>query len=177
MKLIAYFRRTKTRLLLVYGYVVPFVGSVIISVLPMFFGYDYSNISVYFSANIGLLLAFLAIITTITIPFQATIINEDNPHVLATLEKSKVREVFLQASVFQAIIIVLLSLIIFLLSVGQAQSSIAGFVLLFASTTIAFESIALISNGRAYGGIRERIITAVSKAEQSKTKPPNNPST
>lgn len=158
----------KTKILLVYGYVIPIAGSVVTSVLPRLFGYDYINISLYFSQNLELLFAFLALLGAFTVPFQTSIINEDNPHVLATLEKSKVREVFLQASIFQAILILIMVLVLLVLSTNQTTSSVIGFIQLFASIMITFESIALISNGRAYGSIRERIITAVNKAEQKK---------
>jgi hypothetical protein len=158
----------KTKLLLLYGYLLPLVGSVIMSCLPWFFDYAYNNIADYYSQNLELLLAFLAVVVTATYPFQTAILSEDNPHVLNVLEKSKVRDVFVRASVFQAILIVCATLLILFLSANPVPTASIGFIELLASTMIAFEAIALISNGRAYGNIREKIITEVNRAEQKK---------
>ncbi len=140
-----------------------------LSSLPWFFNFDYKNISTYFSQNLDLLLAFFATVGAITIPFQSSIINEDNPHILAVLQKSKVREVFVQASIFQAVLILGMVFIILFLSASKNQSSAIGYFQLLASAIITFESIALISNGRAYGSIREQIIMAVNKEERKKS--------
>jgi len=159
----------KTRLLLVYGYILPFASSALVSALPWLFGYDYKNISNYFLQNLELLLAFLAVVGAITFPFQTSIINEDNPHVLAVLKKSKAREVFVRASIFQAILVLCAAFLILFLSSIPNPSSLTGFIELLASAIITFESIALISNGRSYSSIREKIIMAVSEAEQKKS--------
>jgi hypothetical protein len=159
----------KTKLLLVYGYLIPFISSAVISFLPWFFGYNYEDIAIYYSENLELLIAFFVAIGAITFPFQTSIINEDNPHVLAVLQKTKVREVFVSASMFQAILFATLLFLVLFLSSNSNQSATIGYIQLLASSMITFESIALISNGRAYGTIRERIITEVSKAEQKKS--------
>ncbi len=95
----------------------------------------------------------------LTFPFQSTILSEDNPHVLAVLEESKVRRTFIRASAFQAVLIVCLALLILFLSAKDNPSSLIGFLELFSASMITFESVALISNGRSYGEIRKRIIT------------------
>lgn len=147
----------KTKLLLIYGYLLPPITSVAASSLPYFFNYDYKNISDYFSQNFSLLLALFAAIGALVIPFQSSIITEDNPHILEVLSKTKVREVYLHASVFQTVLILMMFLLLLFLSANKVQTSLTGYIQLLASAMITFESIALISNGRSYGNIREQI--------------------
>jgi hypothetical protein len=159
----------KTKFLLVYGYLIPFITSAVFSSLPWFFGFNYRDIAIYYSEKLEILLAFFVAIGAITFPFQTSIINEDNPHVLAVLQKTKVREVFVVASVLQVTLIGALLLLVLFLSSNSNQTEIIGYIQLFASSMITFESIALISNGRSYGSIRERIIIEVSKAERQQS--------
>lgn len=85
----------KTKFLLVYGYVLPILTSVVVSSLPMLFRFDYSQIALFYSSNQELLIGFFIGIAAIAFPFQNSIINEDNQHVLTVLQQTKVREVFL----------------------------------------------------------------------------------
>lgn len=149
----------KTRLLLVYGYILPVLASVLTSMffLPLNIGI-YKNISIFFSNNIEIILAFLALMTAITIPFQNNIFTEENPHVLAVLEKSKTRNVFLNSSILQATIIILFSFSLLILSSIGIHTEIIGLFEIFAFSLISFESLALISNGCSYRKIREQII-------------------
>lgn len=138
------------------------------SCLPMLFRFDYAQIAIFYSSNQELLIGFFIGIAAIAFPFINSIINEDNPHVLTVLQQSKVREVFRFASMFQAMLIVGLLFLILILSTSRDQSYAIGYVQLLASSLITFETMALISNGRAYGEIREKIIVEVSKAERKK---------
>ncbi len=159
----------KTKFLLVYGYVLPVLTSMVVSFLPMLFRFDYSQIAIFYSSNQELLIGFFIGIAAIAFPFQNSIINEDNQHVLTVLQQTKVREVFLFASMFQAMLIVGLLFLIMVLSASQSQSYFIGYVQLLSSSLITFETMALISNGRAYSEIREKIIVEVSKAERKKS--------
>ncbi len=93
-------------------------------------------------------------------------LSENNPHVLTVLEETNVRSVFIRASMLQAVIILSLTLCIFILSAISGPSDLYGYFELLALAMITFESIALISNGIAYGNIREKIIIATTKAKK-----------
>lgn len=134
----------------------------------MFFRFDYAEIAVFYSTNQELLIGFFIGIAAIAFPFQNSIINDDNPHVLEVLKQTKVREVFVFASMFQAILIVGLLFLILILSAIKNQTYLVGYFQMLSSSLIAFEIMVLISNGHAYSEIREKIITEVNKAERQK---------
>lgn len=165
MKLIDCFHRKKSKILLLYGYGLPIMGSLIVGVTPRLLGYQYRYIAEYFSGNIELVFALLAVVGAIIFPFQSSIINENNPHVLTILNETKVRAVFVKASVFQAILILCLTLLMFVLSMTHSLSEFIGFLQIFSFSLIIFESMALVSNGRAYNEIREKIITSINNAK------------
>lgn len=166
----------KTKILLVYGYLIPILTSIVVSALPWLFPWlfgfiSYAEIAIYISENIAILFAFLAMIGTLAIPFQNSILNENNPHVLAVLgETTKVRSEFVRASMYQVGFIVFLSSLVLILSTIDNQSIVTGYFELLALLLIAFEIIALISNGIAYGQIREKVITEVAKASLKDSK-------
>lgn len=155
----------RTKILLFYGYLVPPITSILVSLFPWLTGgIKYEDISSFFSNKSELLIAYIALIAAITYPFQSSIISESDPHVLAILKKSKVRDVFQTASAFQAVLVLILALVIAVLSSQKTQSDVYGYIELLSLSLITFESIALISNGRAYGSIRERIMSEVNSA-------------
>lgn len=165
----------KTKFLLIYGYLIPFLISALISLLPRTFWFiSYEEIAGFLSENLEILLGFLTLMIAVTWPFQTKIINEDNPHVLAVLQETKVRIVFVRSSVFQAVLIVCLALLVLILSSRSNPSAFVGFIELFSLSLITFESVALISNGRSYGKIREQIIVETNKAK-NKNEKANNP--
>jgi len=157
----------KAKALLIYAYVLPCVGSMGVAALPLLLPFiSYTDVATFYQGNVGLCLAFLAVAGGVSIPFQSKILHEDDPHVLGVLRKGHVRDVFKRASVVQAVTILVLSLVLVVLSTIQKHAHPIGFVQLLASCLIIFESLALLSNGIAYGKIRERIIDAVNKALQ-----------
>jgi hypothetical protein len=153
----------KTKLLLIYGYLVPFVGSAIVSIMPFWTGLlnaeDFSRI---FADNRELVLVILAFFGAIAIPFQNQVLTESDEYVLSVLSKSRVRRVFQTASAVQAVVIILMALFILLLSSVKLHPAIIGPLELFAVSLISFEFIAMVSNGCAYTEIREKIIARVS---------------
>jgi hypothetical protein len=155
----------RTKLLLIYAYILPCAGSLLVAALPAALPFiDYADISSYYRGNLGISLCLLALAIAVSFPFQSKILHEDDPHVLGVLLKSHVRRVFRTASVIQVVTILLLSLLLTILATMQTHPEIVGFIQLWSSCLIVFESLALISNGIAYGKIRERIIDATNKA-------------
>ncbi|NCW41880.1 MAG: hypothetical protein EBV93_03100 [Actinobacteria bacterium] len=57
-------------------------------------------------------------------PFQAQILSESNEHVLPVLARSRMRKVFLDASAFQAITILIMALL--LLWLTSVKSNLGG---------------------------------------------------
>ncbi len=155
----------KAKPLLLYAYVLPYIGSFVVSGLPAFIPFiNYTDVALFYHGNVALCLALLAVTAGVSYPFQSKILHEDDPHVLGVLCKGHVRGVFRRASAVQTVTILMLSLLLLILSTSQKQSTVIGFVELLASCLIVFESLALVSNGLAYGKIRERIIDATNKA-------------
>jgi len=155
----------KTKILLFYGYLVPPITSILFSLLPWLIGgIKYEDIALFFVNKTEMLVALIALIAAVAYPFQSSIISENDPHVLAVLKQSKVRDVFQTASAFQAVLILILTLVITVLSSQKTQTVFYGYIELLSLLMIIFESIALISNGRTYGDIRERIMSKVNNA-------------
>lgn len=160
----------KAKPLILYAYILPYIGSFIVSALPSFVPFiTYEHVAGFFRGNVSLCLGLLAVAGTVSFPFQSKILHEDDPHVLGVLRRGRVRDVFRQASVVQAVTILMLSLLLVILSTVQKHPAVIGFVELLASCLIVFESLALVSNGIAYGKIRERIIDAVNKSQNRTT--------
>jgi hypothetical protein len=158
----------KAKLLLIYGYLLPIAGSVAVAALAGVIGQvTYVEIAQYFRNQIGLILAYIAIVGALTFPFQSKILSEDNSAVLEVLAGTGVREVFSRASAFQAGLIVIVSLCLLIGCTAFAPSSLVGLWEIFAFSLIGFESLALISNGRTYGAMREKIINKSNNKSQS----------
>jgi hypothetical protein len=99
----------KAKLLIVYGYSIPFIGSIIASILPLWLGIvSADSIVLLFSSNQGLVFAVLGVFGLVTVPFQTQILSESNEHILLVLARSRMRKVFLTASAVQAITILLM---------------------------------------------------------------------
>ena len=156
----------KTKFLLIYGYALPILTSLVVSSLLMLFKFDYAQIAIFYASNQEILIGFFIGIAAIAFPFINSIINEDNPHVLTVLQR--VREVFRFALMFQAMLIIGSLFVILFLSALKNQNYFIGWIQLLASSLITFETLALISNGRSYGNIREKIIVEVNKVEQKR---------
>jgi hypothetical protein len=155
-------------LLIAYGYSIPVIGSVLVSILPLWLGIvNSSSVALLFSGKPELVFAVLGVFGLVTVPFQAQILSESNEHVLLVLARSRMRKVFLAASAFQAITILLMALLLLWLPSVKSNLGIIGALELFAVSLIAFEFVAMVSNGRAYAEIRENIIAEVKRASLS----------
>lgn len=158
----------KAKLLIAYGYSIPVIGSVLVSILPLWLGIvNSSSVALLFSGKPELVFAVLGVFGLVTVPFQAQILSESNEHVLLVLARSRMRKVFLAASAFQAITILLMALLLLWLPSVKRNLGIIGALELFAVSLIAFEFVAMVSNGRAYAEIRENIIAEVKRASLS----------
>jgi hypothetical protein len=158
----------KAKLLIAYGYSIPVIGSVLVSILPLWLGIvNSSSVALLFSGKPELVFAVLGVFGLVTVPFQAQILSESNEHVLLVLARSRMRKVFLAASAFQAITILLMALLLLWLPSVKSNLGIIGALELFAVSLIAFEFVAMVSNGRAYAEIRENIIAEVKRASLS----------
>jgi hypothetical protein len=154
----------KAKLLLIYGYLLPLAGSIIVAALPgEVRQITYLKIANYYQNQVGLILAYIAIVGALTFPFQSKIISEDNKAVLAVLAGTGVREVFGRAAAFQAGLIIILSLGLLIGCTAMSPSTFIGIWEIFASSLIGFESLAMISNGRAYSAMREKIINKMER--------------
>jgi hypothetical protein len=155
----------KAKMLIAYGYSIPFIGSVIASILPLWLGIvNADSIALLFSSKPELVFAVLGVFGLVTVPFQAQILSESNEHVLLVLARSRMRKVFIKASTVQAITILLMALLLLWLASVKSHKVIVGYFELFAVSLIGFEFVAMVSNGRAYAEIRENIIAKVASA-------------
>lgn len=157
----------KTKMLLIYGYVLPYAASIVGSALPTVIPFlSYAQIFKFYQDNLASLTVIFAAALAITLPFQSKIIHEDDSHVLAVLRKGSIRNVFVKATVFQniSILFFLSVVVVFSYADGKIHESKIGFIQLFATCVIMFESYAIIKNGLEYGKIREKIIERTSKA-------------
>ena len=152
----------KTRLLIVYGYLIPFIASAVVSILAMAVGLiNAEDVARLFFNKKELVFAILAVFGAVAIPFQNQILSESNEHVLVVLRRSRTRQVFWTASAVQAVIVILMSLALLLLTSISSHLSVVGLLEIYAISLISFKFIAMISNGRAYTEIREKIIARV----------------
>lgn len=153
-----------SRALLFYGYVLPILGAAIVSIIPLFLGEgSYLGIAEAFQANVSLAISVLGVGAAVALPFQMKILAEDNQVVLQVLEGTNVRDVFSQASHYQAGLILLLGLFILIVSTVFDAAPWVGVAVLFSSALIGFESLSMISNGRAYSQLREKILIKTAK--------------
>lgn len=107
------------------------------------------------------LLTCISIFTAITLPFQKSIIKEDNPIILAIFEKSNFRKVFIDAIVFQYILIIICVLAIIICSNNSLLPKIRGGIELFIICLLFSEFIALISNGLQYNKFQEKMLVKI----------------
>ena len=153
----------KSRILLFYGYILPFLVSGIISLLPNLLPNFYLLFFDLISKNIGFVIAFFALVVAVTSPFFSHIYSEENIDILIILSKSNLRSVYKKAAIFQAIIILLSSILITVIPIISSRNLISGYILLFLTILIIVESIAIISNWYSYSNIREKIIIEIKK--------------
>lgn len=155
----------KAKLLIIYGYFLPVIGSTLVSILTLRSGFlSAEDVVRIFAQNRELVFAILAVFGSIAIPFQVQILAESNEHVLIVLKRSRVRQVFWTAAAVQAVMIIFMAVILLLLSSVKSNALLVGPLEIFAITLISFEFIAMVSNGRAYTEIREKIIAEVAMA-------------
>ena len=159
----------RNKLLLVYGYALPFLASAVVSALPLVVhAITYDAISQFFKDSADLVLAFVALLAGVTFPFQSAIIQEENPHVLEVMGSTGIRRAYVRASVFQAVTILVLVLAMLLLMSAPAPNTTYGWLELWLIALATFESMSLITNGRDYNRMRERIISETEKALRKK---------
>lgn len=152
----------KTKLLILYGYLFPFIASAIVSILPMAAGLiNAGDVAKLFFNKKELVFTILGFFGLVAIPFQNQILSESNEHVLVVLSRSRTRQVFWTALTVQAIIIILMSLVLLFLTSIDWHASIVGLLEAYAISLVSFEFVVMISNGRAYTEIREKIIARV----------------
>jgi len=149
-----------------YGYALPICGSLLVASMPHFFDLQcYISIVSVFHGNISLIFGFIAFILTVSIPFQVKVIAEDSEIVLKVLDGTEVRAVFKDALHYQAYSIIIFGLILLLASTIFPNKHWVGFLLLFCVSFVGFESLCMISNGRAYTDLREKILLKTAKAK------------
>lgn len=152
--------------LCVYGYALPVLGALLVATIPFTFeSSSYLKVVSVFQNNISLAIGIIALSATISIPFQVKVFAEDSEVVLHILEGTEVRKVFMDALQYQAFVVIIFGVLLLLASTVFPYSEWVGFFLLFCSAFVGFESLSMISNGRAYANLREKILskTAVTK--------------
>jgi hypothetical protein len=155
----------KNKILLIYSYLIPFIGGILFSILPSLLPFiSYLSICEIYKNNFPLLISILAMMIALTYPYQIKIIDEDNPDVLIVLDKSNIRVVFQRSSRFQALFLLICVLILFIMISSTPQLIIGYFEVLLTSIMI-FEVIAMISNGCEYQRLRQKIIVETHKAK------------
>jgi len=152
----------KIKLLIIYGYITPIVASFLLGAVPKFvFNLRFSNIHSFLAGNISLIFTLLAIIFALIIPFQAKIINEDNPHVLGVLKKDNVRIFFVYNVAAQVFIILLSIFISLLITMATNNSELLGYFAVSLLILSVLEAFASIWNCIWYNKIREKIIIEI----------------
>lgn len=160
----------KHKSLLIYGYALPICGALLVAFSPLFFNSEsYLNVVSVFQNNISLAIGVIALSAAVSIPFQVKVFAEDNEIVLNILEGTEVRKVFMDALHYQAFSIIILGVILLLASTLSPNKHWVGFLLLFCSAFVGFESLSMISNGRAYADLREKILIKTAKANRDRT--------
>lgn len=158
----------KHKSLIVYGYALPIFGALLVASFPLVFGSDsYIKVVLVFQETIALAIGVIALFAAVSIPFQVKVFAEDSEIVLHILEGTEVRKVFMDALHYQALTIVALGVILLLASTSFPSAQWLGFLLLFCCTLIGFETLSMISNGRAYADLREKILTKTATANKT----------
>lgn len=128
---------------------------------------SYLKVVSAFQNNISLAIGVIALFAAVSIPFQVKVFAEDSEIVLHILEGTEVRKVFMDALHYQSFAIIIFGVILLLASTVFPISNWVGFLLLFCSAFVGFESLSMISNGRAYADLREKILNKTAKANNS----------
>jgi len=149
----------KHKSLLIYGYTLPICGALMVALFPLFFDNgSYLSVVTAFQNNISLAIGVITLSVAVSIPFQVKVFAEDNEIVLHILQGTEVRRVFMDALHYQAFTIITSGVILLLSSTFFPSKQWVGFILLFCSAFVGFESMSMISNGRAYADLREKIL-------------------
>lgn len=163
----------KHKSLIVYGYALPVFGALLVAALPFVFGTNsYIKVVSVFQESIALAIGVIALFAAVSIPFQVKVFAEDSEIILHILEGTEVRKVFMNALHYQTVTIVTLGVILLLMSTSFPSEPWVGFLLLFFSSFIGFETLSMISNGRAYADLREKILTKTAKANKAPHRTP-----
>ena len=137
------------------------------AMLPFAFDLEaYLRVVFAFQAHIALAISIIALAGGIAIPFQVKVFSEDSAIVLKVLEGTEVRKVFMDAICYQAFIIIILGVFLLVASTVLPAAKWVGGLLLFASAFIGFETLSMISNGRSYADLREKILTKTAMANR-----------
>jgi len=154
----------KHKSLIIYGYVLPIFGALLVAFFPLAIdSKTYLNIVSVFQNNISLAIGVIALSAAVAIPFQVKVFAEDSEIVLHILEGTEVRKVFKDALNYQAFTIIINGVILLLASTLFQDKQWVGFLLLFCSAFVGFESLSMISNGRTYADMREKILIKAAK--------------
>jgi hypothetical protein len=158
----------KYKSLIIYGYALPVFGGLLVATSPLAFNLNsYLNVVSAFKNNIALAIGIIALSAAVSIPFQVKVFAEDSEIVLHILEGTEVRKVFMDAVHYQAFAIIIFGVILLLASTVFPIAHWVGFLLLFCSAFVGFESLSMISNGRAYAELREKILNKTAVANNS----------
>lgn len=126
----------------------------------------YLNVVKVFQNSISLAIGVIALSAAVSIPFQVKVFAEDSEIVLNILEGTEVRKVFMDALHYQAFTIIIFGIVLLLASTLFPTKHWVGFILLFCSAFVGFETLSMISNGRAYADLREKILIKTAKANK-----------
>lgn len=158
----------KHRSLIIYGYVLPIFGALLVAISPLAFDSTaYLNVVKVFQNNISLAIGVIALSAAVSIPFQVKVFAEDSEIVLHILEGTEVRKVFMDALHYQAFTIIIFGIVLLLASTLFPVKNWVGFILLFCSAFVGFETLSMISNGRAYADLREKILIKTAKSTKA----------
>lgn len=158
----------KHKSLFIYGYTLPVLGGLLVAAFPLALNLgSYLKVVSAFQNNISLAIGVIALFAAVSIPFQVKVFAEDSEIVLHILEGTEVRKVFMDALHYQSFAIIIFGVILLLASTVFPISNWVGFLLLFCSAFVGFESLSMISNGRAYADLREKILNKTAKANNS----------
>jgi hypothetical protein len=159
----------KHKSLIIYGYALPICGALLVAFSPLIFDSEsYLNVVSVFQNNISLAFSVITLFIVVSIPFQVKVFAEDSEIILHILEGTEVRKVFMDALHYQAFTIIIFGLILLLASTLFPNKHWVGFLLLFCSAFVGFETLSMISNGRAYANLREKILIKTANVNNAK---------
>lgn len=141
--------------------------------LPFVFEAEaYLRVVMAFQAHIALVICIITITVGIAIPFQYKVYSEDSEIVLKILDGTEVRKVFKDAIQYQTYTIIALgAFLLFAPTVLPTEKWVGG-LLLFSSSFFGFETLSMISNGRSYADLREKILTKTAMANKAEETTP-----